>query len=917
MAKAAKAEVGSATAVESATGKALPKDEQMSPAQVILASQGLIGNRTTGLLLQAKLVVGSADDPAEAQADRLAELAVARMSETSDRSATSEESTGHKGTEVVTAEKMMSSSHALAQMKPLSIGPEGGSADPQTERSILQARSGGESMPDQIRSSMESGFGTDLSEVRIHRDTRSHELNERLQARAFTTANHIFFRSGQFQPHSPDGKLLLAHELAHTLQQRPADEVDRNMIRRVRERRNAISVAPGIERVIGLPSSGLERVLKFNFAGSGESMWKTHKGKYAKPDLELTNEDHSAGGENKKFKRYKSSPGIHETVIEYPGPGRLDYGTQNTANNLRDAQTEFLSYMEWHGWNVPEGSRVQINIKGFSRGAATGSTFAQWIKASRYSEWCSVNIVLIDPVHGTDPSGGLLGGSSRFGQMAQQMDVTAAENSTYLLPIRSGHWTNAFTPQNIIGHKRLIVGYGTAVKHAFGLGEVNRETGASNQLKWDGREVKGMDYSTLPEGLFIVNTGTRIIERVPTWAHWHRVEAMVFASASRTDWEGRKNVVRRSLERLLGPRPPEHHEAEGTTFIMNPMHRRTGGPPTAGPPPAGPPPAGPPTAGPVNESALDRDRRYEERFGSELRRLVTPRIIGEDEIRRAWDRFREAMRRNELNLARYGETGWGRDPSTGQALAVQPHDTTEEQLAKLDAFRRDIGFLTELVGTQEGEALVVEDVTLWSNIEIGRPAANDRELNSNLGLRSGGTPLNRTSMGALLDLFAVGAREGEAPDLANSAGNLLLSDNQPYMAWGGSFNVWAAVSADFAARASGEVHVYVPSGATTGSVFWTAELPELRRNVAVTNIVIHQLSDTAQAAVAGRGREPLTPITRAMLSQSASWKTSSIEMLKVTGIGGGPGVTGGALTELGNRWKRTAARRRLTTERTT
>jgi hypothetical protein len=56
--------------------------------------------------------------------------------------------------------------------------------------------------------------------VRIHNDNAADKLCEELSALAFTVGNHIFFRSGQFQPTTSAGKELLAHELTHVLQQR-------------------------------------------------------------------------------------------------------------------------------------------------------------------------------------------------------------------------------------------------------------------------------------------------------------------------------------------------------------------------------------------------------------------------------------------------------------------------------------------------------------------------------------------------------------------------------------------------------------------------------------------------------------------------------------------------------------------------
>jgi hypothetical protein len=92
-------------------------------------------------------------------------------------------------------------------------------ATPDLETSIQKARGSGQSLPNNVKEPMENAFGTDFSQVNIHTDTQSHQLNESIQARAFTTGNDIFFREGAFNPTSHDGQELIAHELTHVVQQ--------------------------------------------------------------------------------------------------------------------------------------------------------------------------------------------------------------------------------------------------------------------------------------------------------------------------------------------------------------------------------------------------------------------------------------------------------------------------------------------------------------------------------------------------------------------------------------------------------------------------------------------------------------------------------------------------------------------------
>jgi Domain of unknown function (DUF4157) len=70
------------------------------------------------------------------------------------------------------------------------------------------------------RATMESRFGRDFGGVRIHTDHQAAESARAVNARAYTVGQHIAFAGGQYQPHTPTGQHLLAHELAHTVQQR-------------------------------------------------------------------------------------------------------------------------------------------------------------------------------------------------------------------------------------------------------------------------------------------------------------------------------------------------------------------------------------------------------------------------------------------------------------------------------------------------------------------------------------------------------------------------------------------------------------------------------------------------------------------------------------------------------------------------
>ncbi|MCP3911601.1 MAG: DUF4157 domain-containing protein [Actinomycetia bacterium] len=80
-------------------------------------------------------------------------------------------------------------------------------------------RSTGEPLASGLRRDLEHAFGAELDAVRVHTDPAADALSAAEEATAFTAGAHIFFRTGEFEPDSLEGRRLLLHELTHVLQQ--------------------------------------------------------------------------------------------------------------------------------------------------------------------------------------------------------------------------------------------------------------------------------------------------------------------------------------------------------------------------------------------------------------------------------------------------------------------------------------------------------------------------------------------------------------------------------------------------------------------------------------------------------------------------------------------------------------------------
>ncbi|HEV2777795.1 MAG TPA: DUF4157 domain-containing protein [Actinophytocola sp.] len=80
-------------------------------------------------------------------------------------------------------------------------------------------RSAGEPLDPRIRATMGARFGHDFSGVRVHADTRAAASARMIAARAYTVGSHVVFSSGSYRPDTASGQRLIAHELAHVVQQ--------------------------------------------------------------------------------------------------------------------------------------------------------------------------------------------------------------------------------------------------------------------------------------------------------------------------------------------------------------------------------------------------------------------------------------------------------------------------------------------------------------------------------------------------------------------------------------------------------------------------------------------------------------------------------------------------------------------------
>ena len=101
--------------------------------------------------------------------------------------------------------------------------------DDETAGAINSKRGSGHALEEGIANKAGNVMGADFSGVNVHTDSQADSLSRSINAKAFTTGNDIFFRSGAYDPASSAGQHLIAHELTHVVQQGSAPAIQTKM----------------------------------------------------------------------------------------------------------------------------------------------------------------------------------------------------------------------------------------------------------------------------------------------------------------------------------------------------------------------------------------------------------------------------------------------------------------------------------------------------------------------------------------------------------------------------------------------------------------------------------------------------------------------------------------------------------------
>ncbi len=160
-------------------------------------------------VIQRKLLVGEVDDPLEHEADRAADHVM--------RMPSPELSITHAVPRL--SRKCVACEDEAQALQPKSAAASKANSGeaPKIVHEVLN--SAGRPLDAGTRAFFEPRFGYDFSRVRVHTDAQAAESARAIGALGYTVGEHIVLGPGADAPTAASGRRLLAHELAHTIQQ--------------------------------------------------------------------------------------------------------------------------------------------------------------------------------------------------------------------------------------------------------------------------------------------------------------------------------------------------------------------------------------------------------------------------------------------------------------------------------------------------------------------------------------------------------------------------------------------------------------------------------------------------------------------------------------------------------------------------
>jgi hypothetical protein len=268
----------------------------------------------------------------------------------------------------------------------------GEAAPPAHDAAAVKAQlGGGHSLDSRVQSQMSSAFGHDFSGVRVHTDSSAAKVSSDLQARAFTVGNDVAFASGEYRPGTLIGDALIAHELAHVVQQS-----------------GAYKRSASVQRASGEIGVRLEEDADQSALGAVASLWAIGKGR-------LTEVGKRAGPALKsglRLQRCGRHDPVPNAVPEIPATqeelGKHAVSCMIQANSGPHTRTSGIWYAEGYKQSFPDDwdddyangyanpeywERIAVRQWRLKKGRSASAGVKAWLKGLTIAECYSTAIV--------------------------------------------------------------------------------------------------------------------------------------------------------------------------------------------------------------------------------------------------------------------------------------------------------------------------------------------------------------------------------------------------------------------------------------------------------------------------------------------------------------------------------------------
>ncbi len=209
-----------------------------SSVGLILFLQRTIGNQAVSRLmksgtLHAKLRIGQPGDEYEQEADKVAEqvmrmpemisrneLHIQRSCPACDKNELKRQPIKEEEDEEKKLRRQPKEEEEEEKLQATTTSDRIPEIDSNIEFHIHSLNGRGQPLSEDSRAFFEPRFGYDFSDVRVHTDANAGESARAVNAKAFTVGKDVVFGEGEYMPDTKAGRMLVAHELAHVVQQR-------------------------------------------------------------------------------------------------------------------------------------------------------------------------------------------------------------------------------------------------------------------------------------------------------------------------------------------------------------------------------------------------------------------------------------------------------------------------------------------------------------------------------------------------------------------------------------------------------------------------------------------------------------------------------------------------------------------------